>query len=85
MRFSVPAGTALSVQETTSTGGQLGLGDENDYWAPTRVEWLQLGEAEAWAQQEEAGGDMAWRVLQVCAVAALLRASLLAHVGRQAG
>ncbi|GAB4821915.1 hypothetical protein N2152v2_008961 [Parachlorella kessleri] len=58
-------GTALSVQETTSTGGQLGLGDENDYWAPTRVEWLQLGEAEAWAQQEEAGGDMAWRVLQV--------------------
>lgn len=25
-----------------STGGQLGLGDDFDYWAPTQVEWLQV-------------------------------------------
>jgi hypothetical protein len=60
-----PAGTAFSVQDTTSTGGQLGQDDENDYWAPTRVERLRLSEAEARAQQEEAGGDLAWKVLQV--------------------
>lgn len=58
-------GTAFSVQNTTSTGGQLGLGDENDYWSPTCVELLMLSDSQLQAQQAERGGELSWRVLQV--------------------
>lgn len=53
------------MQSNTSTGGQLGLGDENDRWSPSRVEWLRVADSYAQAQQEGPGEDLMWRVLQV--------------------
>ena len=57
-------GTALSAMEGGSGGGQLGLGNEFDYWAPARVEWVQSG-AGAGVPQLDAEGHQMWRVLQV--------------------
>ena len=34
-------GTATSYERGRSSGGQLGLGDEFDYWAPTQITDLQ--------------------------------------------
>lgn len=57
------AGTALSFEGRTGTGGQLGHGNDFDYWSPHHVEWLQLTETDLSKQVQ--GGELAWRVLQV--------------------
>eukprot|EP00887_Chlorella_sp_A99_P006348 scaffold3.g6348.t1 len=55
-------GTTYAAEEGSSTGGQLGLGNENDYWSPARVEWLV---AKDWAPHRGEDAHRAWRVLQV--------------------
>lgn len=55
-------GTALSFEGRTGTGGQLGHGNDFDYWSPHHVEWLQLTETDLSKQVQ--GGELAWRVLQ---------------------
>ena len=59
-------GTATSFESGRSSGGQLGLGNEFDYWAPTQVTDLQLPAAET--LQEGAKQDAVsttWKALQV--------------------
>ena len=64
-RWASLAGSAYEFEGRGGTGGQLGLGNEFDYWEPTRVEWLQLDEVD-WLAQRLAGDDFpAWRVLRV--------------------
>ena len=61
------AGTSYSFEERSGTGGQLGHGNDFDYWAPSSVDWLQLSEQD-WVKQQPqdgGGGELAWRVLQV--------------------
>ena len=61
-----PPGSAYSFQGGSGGGGgQLGHGNDFDYWSPTAVEWLQLSETEMVRQEPEGGGALAWRVLQV--------------------
>lgn len=57
-----------------STGGQLGLGNEFDYWQPTQVEWLQLDDTDVrrWRGDPESEDDPScgrgeWRFQQVSA------------------
>ncbi|PSC71361.1 ultraviolet-B receptor UVR8 [Micractinium conductrix] len=57
-------GTAYSFEKGSGTGGQLGHGNDFDYWSPHQVEWLQLEETE-WTKQVHEGGETAWRVKQV--------------------
>lgn len=57
-------GTALSFEGRTGTGGQLGHGNDFDYWSPHHVEWLQLGETD-WRKQQNEDGSLAWKVQQV--------------------
>lgn len=59
------AGTALSFEGRSGTGGQLGHGNDFDYWSPFHVEWLQLTETNWSKQQQEGGGELAWKVQQV--------------------
>ena len=59
------AGTALSFAGRSGTGGQLGHGNDFDYWSPFHVEWLQLTETNWAKQQQEGGGELAWKVQQV--------------------
>jgi hypothetical protein len=64
-RFSgSPAGTALSFEGRSGTGGQLGHGNDFDYWSPCHVEWLALTETD-WVKQHQEGGSLAWKVQQV--------------------
>lgn len=60
---ALPAGTALSFEGRTGTGGQLGHGNDFDYWSPHHVEWLQLTETDLSKQMHD--GELAWRVQQV--------------------
>ncbi|EFN54346.1 hypothetical protein CHLNCDRAFT_24715 [Chlorella variabilis] len=39
-------GTALSFEGRTGTGGQLGHGNDFDYWSPHHVDWLSLTETD---------------------------------------
>ena len=55
-------GTATSFETGRSSGGQLGLGNEFDYWAPTNVAELQVDGGTP-PQQQQAIVD--WRTLQV--------------------
>lgn len=64
LTVTMPAGTALSFESGTGTGGQLGHGNDFDYWQPQHVEWLQLGETD-WAKQHQEDGGQAWKVQQV--------------------
>lgn len=57
-------GTAFSFEGRTGTGGQLGHGNDFDYWSPNHVEWLQLGETD-WTKQQHEDGSTAWKVVQV--------------------
>jgi hypothetical protein len=43
----------------------LGHGNDFDYWSPFHVEWLQLTETNWSKQQQEGGGELAWKVKQV--------------------
>jgi len=59
-------GTATSFESGRSSGGQLGLGNEFDYWAPTQVTDLQVsggGETQPDLQQPEVASS--WKALQV--------------------
>lgn len=59
-------GTATSFETGRSSGGQLGLGNEFDYWAPTQVTDLQTGGCEDQAdQQAPTLSQISWRALQV--------------------
>ena len=59
-------GTATSFETGKSSGGQLGLGNEFDYWAPTQVTDLQTGSGgDEPVQQEPSLSKMRWRALQV--------------------
>lgn len=55
-------GSTTSLESGRSSGGQLGLGDEFDYWAPTQVADLQTA-----ARQEVSAGQNApvWNAVQV--------------------
>ena len=58
-------GTATSFETGRSSGGQLGLGNEFDYWGPTQVTDLQLA-----AETEQQGNKSTaitttWNALQV--------------------
>ena len=53
--------TALFPSETSS-GGQLGLGNDFDYWTPTAVQQLLYGDEALAAEDGEGQG---WRVQQV--------------------
>ena len=58
-------GTATSFETRRSSGGQLGLGNEFDYWAPTQVTDLQLA---AGALQEGPASNAissSWKAMQV--------------------
>jgi hypothetical protein len=63
--FSFFAGSSYSYSERGGTGGQLGHGNEFDYWGPTAVEVLQVNDQEQVAQQDAAGSIHAWTVVQV--------------------
>lgn len=59
-------GTATSFETGKSSGGQLGLGSEFDYWAPTQVTDLQTGGGEDQpVQQAPTVPQIRWRALQV--------------------
>lgn len=58
------AGTALSLDAYGSGGGQLGLGNENDYWEPAKVLRVNMG-AGGDLPQLAANGHSLWRALQV--------------------
>lgn len=60
----VYAGTALSFEGRTGTGGQLGHGNDFDYWSPHHVDWLSLTETDLVKQQRD-DGSLAWKVQQV--------------------
>jgi hypothetical protein len=63
-RRHLPAGSSLSFEGRSGTGGQLGHGNDFDYWAPQHVEWLQLTDTD-WARQHGDDGGLAWRVHEV--------------------
>lgn len=54
-------GTATSFETGRSSGGQLGLGNEFDYWAPTQVTDLRLS-VDGRAQPDLASS---WKAVQV--------------------
>lgn len=56
-------GTAYSFEGKSGTGGQLGHGNDFDYWSPHHVEWLALGETDM-AKQHHEDGSLAWKVVQ---------------------
>lgn len=59
-------GTATSLETGKSSGGQLGLGNEFDYWAPTQVTDLQTeGSEDQPVQQELTLSAIRWKALQV--------------------
>lgn len=59
-------GTATSFETGRSSGGQLGLGNEFDYWAPTQVTDLQADGSESQpGQQEPSESVLRWKAVQV--------------------
>ena len=61
------AGTAFSAEKGGSGGGQLGLGNDFDYWAPAPVTHLATGPGGGGGVPQYDGGDghQLWRVVQV--------------------
>lgn len=61
-------GTATSFETGRSSGGQLGLGNEFDYWAPTQVTDLQTDGGhhhDQLGQQEPISSVLKWKAVQV--------------------
>lgn len=59
-------GTATSLETGQSSGGQLGLGNEFDYWAPTLVSDLQMSESGALqSEAQEPVLAARWKALEV--------------------
>ncbi|KAK9811244.1 hypothetical protein WJX72_000524 [[Myrmecia] bisecta] len=56
-------GTPSAYEQQLTSGGQLGLGNDFDYWIHTNVEWLQLDEVDL-IKQSTRDGHQAWRVVQ---------------------
>lgn len=57
-------GTAHSFESRRSSGGQLGVGDELDWWGPRRVQQLSTG-GELIPQDSEHDEQRDWTVKQV--------------------
>ena len=57
-------GTATSYETGRSSGGQLGLGNEFDYWAPTQITDLQTAIQDK-QPPESVAPAAEWRALQV--------------------
>ena len=62
-------GSATSFETGRSSGGQLGLGNEFDYWAPTQVTDLQTDGVEDQpgqpGQQASTDSVLKWKAVQV--------------------
>ena len=59
-------GTATSFETSKSSGGQLGLGTDFDYWAPAQITDLQTGRGNDQASLHAIGASTAsWKALRV--------------------